>query len=1444
MVRKHKAASMLLSMLLCLSLIFPMGITAFAESEYIAYIGDNGYTTLEEAVTAATDGDTITLAGNDLSKQQLITISKDLAIELNGYKLAGTHFNITDGNVVIRDQTGDGEINSNREIGFQSVFNPYVYATIYVAGGNLTMEGVTITGGYSPTKPYLNKAVIIDGGNIIVNSGTLTGGMSNNSGGDAIYVHGGFLSINGGTFVGGTGGGCGLSMDSSVDPLNITIKKGTFKGGRTDAAIYNATTQEKVEELFIREDIGNYIEGDFQRSLVVFNYADPTVKYSVVAEAGEGGTVSGGGEVIEGGSVTLTASANEGYTFDGWYEGDIKVCDTAEFLVENVTESHTYTARFTEDVQEIGSMLFSTSENDTLLSRACNHFGVDVSAITNLTFADLSQTNPSYYKDLQQNGADYSAAGDKSIFAYISNGTSLYICWTKTSELIAGDSLAYAFAGGTNISYIKDLNLLNTSNVTNMSHMFDGFSANNKSLALGSSFDTSNVTDMSYMFRNFAQSSDKLTLDLGTAFSTGNVTNMSHMFDGCGEKSEQFSLNLGDSFNTSKVTDMSYMFANCAESKMWQTGEEQLTLTPEFTFSLGDKFDTSSVTDMSSMFYEFGKNNTKFTLNLGNKFNTANVTNMSHMFLYCGWFSEALTLDLGDYFDTSKVTDMSSMFEYCGMESTLFTLDLGEKFSTGNVTNMSHMFAYCGSQSEVVALDLGDYFDTSKVTDMSEMFRDVGSYNTNFVLDLGPHFNTGNVTNMRGMFQRCGAFSEKFVLNLGSQFDTSKVTDMSNMFNACGMKSTEFNTFDLSGFIVSASTSLENFAMHVPATEFIFGDGWADATLPIAGSNQGAFYISPALPATITGATDNLLEYDWLSDGRAIQISAEAGKGGMVSGGGILFRNESLVLTATPDEGYTFEGWYEKYNDAEKACGTAEFEVKVENVTANTIYIARFTKNMVYYTVTANADEGGTVSGGGEVLEGGSTTLTASANEGYTFEGWYEGEAKVCDTAEFVVENVTADKTYTAKFAEDQPEPVEPSDFDFTSLRTLRTQDITVNHETKTIDINADADTDYITVFVHQLDAIPGGTFWMANYNDHKVVYDSAGSYRIYFLSSPTVSVLANITIGEQTEQYTVNVHFDMSKAVFDFTSLRGENLAEIAVDHETKTIDIQATDDAETIILYVSQHDAIYGGTLRMASYLGNKVTYAANGVYTIYSNGKENVSVKTNITINGVTEQYLINITFPAAAPDFSFSTLVGSGIKSVAVDHEARTIVLDTADDAIAITLPIDQSSAIANGTLRMASYMGNKVVLDAETRIYTIYLRDASTINVKVNITSGGETREYLVTVNFPNIEWGFDTVKAEQVKNVTVDHERQVIDMEVEEGYDNILLYIDQTANAGLPGQIWMKSYNGNDVVYHSDDRTYTISKEDKNSITVAVKITILGETRYYDININFASSGE
>ena len=49
----------------------------------------------------------------------------------------------------------------------------------------------------------------------------------------------------------------------------------------------------------------------------------------------------------------------------------------------------------------------------------------------------------------------------------------------------------------------------------------------------------------------------------------------------------------------------------------------------------------------------------------------------------------------------------------------------------------------------------------------------------------------------------------------------------------------------------------------------------------------------------------------------------------------------------------------------------------------------------------------------------------------------------------------------------------------------------------------------------------------------------------------------------------------------------------------------------------------------------------------------------------------------------------------------------------------------------------------------------------------------------------------------------------------------------------------MKDYNGNKVQYSADDRSYTITKGNEDSLTVSVKVTIFGETRYYDMTVNF-----
>ncbi|MCB7406745.1 InlB B-repeat-containing protein, partial [Bacteroides uniformis] len=48
----------------------------------------------------------------------------------------------------------------------------------------------------------------------------------------------------------------------------------------------------------------------------------------------------------DGSSCTVTASANSGYSFDGWYEGSSKVSSSSSYTF-TVSSNRTLTARFT-----------------------------------------------------------------------------------------------------------------------------------------------------------------------------------------------------------------------------------------------------------------------------------------------------------------------------------------------------------------------------------------------------------------------------------------------------------------------------------------------------------------------------------------------------------------------------------------------------------------------------------------------------------------------------------------------------------------------------------------------------------------------------------------------------------------------------------------------------------------------------------------------------------------------------------------------------------------------------------------------------------------------------------------------------------------------------------------------------------------------------------------
>ena len=268
------------------------------------------------------------------------------------------------------------------------------------------------------------------------------------------------------------------------------------------------------------------------------------------------------------------------------------------------------------------------------------------------------------------------------ITANVDDNTKYDLTIQGDGALYANPNSSYLFYNLSGVDSINNIDVLNISEVTDMSHMFEKMGQDSTifTLDLGNNFDTSQVTNMNSMFNSTGSYNNTIfTLDLGDKFDTSNVTDMASMFSSTGFNSTVFTLDLGDKFDTSNVTNMAGMFMYC--------GHKNTT----FTLDLGDKFDTSKVTNMSYMFYNVSFSSRVFTLNLGDKFDTSNVTNMSNMFAYTGYGNSSFTLDLGELFDTSKVTNMTSMFECTGDNNTTFTLDVSN-FDFTNVINLNRIF--------------------------------------------------------------------------------------------------------------------------------------------------------------------------------------------------------------------------------------------------------------------------------------------------------------------------------------------------------------------------------------------------------------------------------------------------------------------------------------------------------------------------------------------------------------------------------------------------------------------------------------------------------------------------------------------------------------------------------------------------------------------------------
>ena len=131
--------------------------------------------------------------------------------------------------------------------------------------------------------------------------------------------------------------------------------------------------------------------------------------------------------------------------------------------------------------------------------------------------------------------------------------------------------------------------------------------------------------------------------------------------------------------------------------------------------------------------------------------------------------------------------------------------------------------------------------------------------------------------------------------------------------------------------------------------------------------------------------------------------------GGAVTGVGSYWTGDAVSLAATPTPGYVFANWTEN-GAVVSASSTLAF-----TASASRTLVANF---VLGYQITTGVAPvlAGTVTGGGVVNKGTSTTLTAAASSGYTFLNWTNGAGAVVSTSLAYTFTPSASDTYTANF--------------------------------------------------------------------------------------------------------------------------------------------------------------------------------------------------------------------------------------------------------------------------------------------------------------------------------------------------------------------------------------------------------------------------------------------
>ena len=356
----------------------------YVVTTYYAQVGETRYTTLQDAVDAATAGQTVTVITDvDMTSGKNITVKEgqNIVLDMNGHSIKGA--NADHKNILVKGKLTlkDSKENSTGKIYAETPYQYGVYdkPLVYVGSkGEFVMESghiysvipeKTADNGQFGIGAYDNSKVTINGGTVesgwyaIAGNGsgvqttaiTINGGTLVSTSDYAIYhPQFGTLTINDGAVVYGAAGAIAMKRG------NLVVNGGTM----TSKGI---------------GDTGNWGDGTGNLGKAALNFCAP---YGDVAATIKGGTIT-----AEGDAVLIDAKPTEGKTVTLAIEGGTYSSDVSKYCSPGFTA--TPNADGTYGITHVGDgvLVFYDNSNKTIVA-AGGTLDIDMDQVNKIWVAE------------------------------------------------------------------------------------------------------------------------------------------------------------------------------------------------------------------------------------------------------------------------------------------------------------------------------------------------------------------------------------------------------------------------------------------------------------------------------------------------------------------------------------------------------------------------------------------------------------------------------------------------------------------------------------------------------------------------------------------------------------------------------------------------------------------------------------------------------------------------------------------------------------------------------------------------------------------------------------------------------------------------------------------------------------------------------------------------